>query len=113
MPTFNPTAAQIAEHDRRNRYVINPDVPADAPRICEGCGCTDERPCFHSITGDPCSWVEGVDIDICSFCAEISMRIAEADENYVARRIAEPRVQLYSEGEANAEIRALRAGGSL
>jgi hypothetical protein len=34
--------------------------------ICEGCGCSDNRPCVDPITEEPCSWIEP---GLCSACA--------------------------------------------
>lgn len=111
--SFNPTAEQIAEHDRRNRASafaseLHPHPNPLAPRICEGCGCTDEDACLDPETGAACYWVEGVDIDICSCCAAIASRMADADEADVARQIEEPRVRLYSDHDADVAIRELR-----
>lgn len=86
----------------------------NAERTCVGCGCTNARACIHPSTGEPCSWVEGTDVNICSFCAEIALAMADAEEADVdCQRMADPRVQLYSEGQANAAIRSMRAGGAL
>lgn len=50
-----------------------------APRVCRGCGCTDEDGCLVEIGfafGQPwaagCSWVED---DLCSGCAEPERRV--------------------------------------
>jgi hypothetical protein len=82
-------------------------------RTCAGCGCTDHNACIDPETFEPCAWVEDVDIDICTTCAAIALRMAEADEADVAQRIDEPLVQIYSEGEANRAIAVMRAGGGL
>ena len=34
--------------------------------ICEGCGCSQSRPCMDDETGEPCFWVEP---GLCSACA--------------------------------------------
>jgi hypothetical protein len=94
-------------------FLLQPLVCADCLRTCAGCGCTDNNACIDPETGEPCAWAEGVDIDICTRCAAIALRMAEADEADVAQRIDEPLVQLYSEGEANRAIAVMRAEGSL
>jgi len=35
-------------------------------RTCRVCGCTDTTPCI--VDGEPCSWVEGINEDLCSAC---------------------------------------------
>jgi hypothetical protein len=78
-------------------------------RACEGCGCTDMNPCSDPPTGTPCSWVEGFDLDVCSVCASIAVRMAEAEEQDVADQIDESsRVAVYSPDEAQAFIESTR-----
>jgi hypothetical protein len=59
-------------------------------RRCRVCGCTDVTPCIDAL-GQPCAWVGP---DLCSACEE-----AGQDE---------PLVELCTEGQASAFIRAMR-----
>jgi hypothetical protein len=59
---------------------------------CRVCGCTDEDACVD-LAGQSCHWVEA---DLCSAC------VGEVE--------SAPLVEIYTEGEANAAIAAMRRG---
>jgi len=80
---------------------------ADSVRRCIFCECTDLEPCIDRETGETCGWALLGDKPVCSFCAEI--REVLATEAIAAADPAEPLVEVYSEGEANAFIRAMGA----
>ncbi|HWE51363.1 MAG TPA: hypothetical protein VG273_16345 [Bryobacteraceae bacterium] len=61
---------------------------------CRVCGCADHSACVDRETGETCAWAQP---ELCTFCAEAE----------------QSRVQVYSEGEASAYIRAMRAGAEL
>lgn len=42
-------------------------LPIETKR-CRECGCTESTPCVHPDYG-PCSWHEGEDPPLCTFCA--------------------------------------------
>ena len=60
---------------------------------CSVCGCTETSACVDGISGETCSWIEGANIPICSFCAAEQLT-----------------VEVYSEAEADRYIRAMRLG---
>jgi hypothetical protein len=64
------------------------EFPEDEP-TCRVCGCTNFSPCVDGYV--TCSWAEP---DLCSFCAQK----------------AEPLIAVYSEAQASAFIRTMRAG---
>jgi hypothetical protein len=90
----------------------------DAPRSCAVCGCTDITPCACE-DGANCHWCEP---DLCSACvagghpladelaqggfSELAFRVRSAYEKYVNV----PMVELATEGELNAMLRARKAG---
>ena len=79
-----------------HRYAseLHPNPAPNALRVCEGCGCTDDDPCFEPGIGGPvpCHWVDGS--AVCSACAQI---LAEL-----------PLVEIFSDYEADLEIRERR-----
>ena len=79
-----------------HRYAseLHPDPNPAALRICEGCGCTDDKACLDPETGEACHWVEAYDGDLCRVCARILFEL--------------PMVDVFSEHEADLEIREQR-----
>lgn len=85
-------------------------------RSCACCGCTDITPCV-CLDSQPCHWVEP---DLCSGCVEGGPQLAyelraggyhELAERVIAAHMATaPLVELATEGEMNAILRARRAG---
>jgi hypothetical protein len=101
--SFVPTAAQIAEHDRRNRAQarateLHPNPDPNAPRICEGCGCTDTDACLDPATGETCFWVEGFDGDICSICFRVLTELG-FDQSAVDERAEATHRRMFGETE--------------
>lgn len=69
-------------------------------RVCAGCGCTDEDACADPVTGLPCSWVEGLNFDVCTVCQAVADALP-ADE-------PESRIGIYTPAEAQHFINATR-----
>lgn len=73
-------------------------------RTCRVCGCTEDEPCVYvdPLDGQPrtCAWVEA---ELCSACEAVAIF---GDPTYEE----DPLVQVYTEGEANAAIAAMRRG---
>lgn len=122
--SFNPTAEQIAEHDRRNR------ASAFAPRTCEGCGCDDEHACTDPVTGGPCAWIiKSADgwRALCSVCARVLVTVsAETRSDFqnldvrasvvLALEVFEappPMIALATEGDIDLAIRDIRRAAGL
>jgi hypothetical protein len=79
-------------------------------QMCRVCGCTDANRCFDGDgDGEICSWVEA---DLCSFCGDLAADALEAFKaGFESPDGGEPLVKIYSEGLADAFIRAMRKGG--
>jgi len=77
---------------------LHPNPDPNALRVCEGCGCTDRDACLDPATGEACYWVQGIFGDLggnlCSACGRIAL--------------ATPLVEVFSDHEADLEIRERR-----
>lgn len=76
--------------------------------ICIGCGCSEFNACVRD-GGETCSWVPCDEGPLCSFCAEMALEMAERDEEPEASEY-EPLVELASDAQCDAFLRARRAG---
>jgi hypothetical protein len=83
---------------------LHPHPNPNAPRVCEGCGCTDEDPCFDPEAGRPCFWFAGYEGDVCSVCARLLLG-GRLDPGELE---AEPLVQLYGKSDLDQAIREIR-----
>jgi hypothetical protein len=80
---------------------------------CSICGCTDLKPCVDE-ENDVCGWAVGApgEPPICTFCADLRNAMQAAmRRGFESPSDDEPHVEIYSEGEANAYLRARGAGG--
>lgn len=101
---------------------LHPHPDPLAPRICEGCGCTDEDACLDTTTGQPCSWVEGFYCEICSACFRVLVEMDGLDQSAIDERAEtrdrrmfgettqKPLVHLYGESDLDHAIREIRKG---
>lgn len=75
-------------------------------RTCRVCGCTDVSPCIS--IEDACAWMaddpSDPDYGLCSFCE------GAEEDNSLPGQDDEPLVRGYTEGEANAVLRAMSVG---
>lgn len=79
-----------------------------ATKVCIGCGCSELNPCTEGY-GNTCSWVPCDEGPLCSFCAEIAFAMAARDAGKEDSD-HQPLVQLASDAQCDAFLRARRAG---
>lgn len=98
-----------------------------APRVCEGCACTDDNACLDPDTGEPCFWVTDYAGDLCSVCAKLAIAMSPELESarkdraflgemqdalergYTIDDQDQPRIEIYSPHEAQQYIEETRA----
>ena len=56
---------------------LHPRPDPAAPRVWQGCGCTDFDACLDPATGEACHWIEDFPVDLCSVCSDVMQRFLD------------------------------------